>query len=66
MDLLDSQGGGENRRKRGHGNADWVNYLDETRLNSLEKLMEEVAIRSSHATSTSKMSKGETVWVWLT
>ena len=43
-DPLDSQGKGQNGWKRGQGNADWVNFLEETRLNSLEKLMGEVAI----------------------
>ena len=43
-DLLDGQGRGENGRKRGQGNADWVNCLEEVRLNALEKLIGEVAI----------------------
>ena len=43
-DPLDSRGRGENGRKREQGNADWVNCPEETRLNSLKKLMEEVAI----------------------
>ena len=44
MNPLDGRGRGKNGRKRGKGNADWVNCPEEARLNLLEKLMGEVAI----------------------
>ena len=43
-DPLDSRGRGENRRKRGLGDADGVHCPEETGLNSLKKLEGEVAI----------------------
>ena len=43
-DALDSQGRGENGRKRGPGDADRVHYPKETRLNTLKKLSREVTI----------------------
>ena len=43
-DALDCRGRGENGRKRGPGDADWVHCPEETRLNTLKKLSREVAI----------------------